>query len=517
MSGGVTNPDHSSSNGSMGGSTSPPSTNGTMTPPSISPGSAPSEMSDYANDWPAPNKDYNNTRESTSSGIDSSNVANLKLAWAYEIKGIGTNGGGTTNPLILGNNVYFQDGKGNVISLDLRNGSVNWEHMYNSSYLEGPNGPSVGYGKIFTQKDEWTTAALNLSTGKELWTVQLSFVNTTGIDIQPAVYDGMVYTSTVPGTGDVFYHPGGIGVIFALNESTGEVLWNFTTTDPNLWGHPEVNSGGGCWYTPAIDTSTGVMYWAVANPAPFAGAKGWPNGASFDDALYTNSMIALNHNNGDLEWYKQVYAHDLFDHDLQIAPIFVKGVTIGNVTQDVVIGAGKMGYVYAFNHESGELLWQTPVGEHMNDYLDRLEGSTSVLPGIIGGVETPMAYSDGMVYVPVVNMATVYEPTGFNFSSINFDNSTGELVAIDVSRGKIVWDKKLKVLNVGAATVVNDVVFTADLNGTIYGFDKKTGAELYTYQAPAGINGWPAVSGDTIVWPAGRFGTPSLIALRLGG
>jgi plastocyanin len=43
-----------------------------------------------------------------------------------------------------------------------------------------------------------------------------------------------------------------------------------------------------------------------------------------------------------------------------------------------------------------------------------------------------------------------------------------------------------------------------------------TGEMIWKYRAPAGINGWPAVAGDTILWPAGVGGTPSLIAFKLG-
>ena len=30
----------------------------------------------------------------------------------------------------------------------------------------------------------------------------------------------------------------------------------------------------------------------------------------------------------------------------------------------VVIGSGKMGYVYEMNADTGKLIWKTPVGEH---------------------------------------------------------------------------------------------------------------------------------------------------------
>ena len=55
--------------------------------------------------------------------------------------------------------------------------------------------------------------------------------------------------------------------------------------------------------------------------------------------------------------------------------------------------------------------------------------------------------------------------------------------------------------------VVNDLVFTATFDGTIYAFNRTDGAQVWTYKAPSAINGWPAVAGDTIVWPAGGGGT----------
>ena len=72
-----------------------------------------------------------------------------------------------------------------------------------------------------------------------------------------------------------------------------------------------------------------------------------------------------------------------------------------------------MGTVYAFNRATGALLWQTDVGDHNGyDTLSVLPpGTTTVSPAVIGGVETPMAYADGVVYVPVINMITNWTPT----------------------------------------------------------------------------------------------------------
>lgn len=479
----------------------------------------PPEAVEYAKDWPMPNHDYSNTRATMDAKIDSGNINSLGVAWSFKIPGIGGSGGAASNPIIQENTVYFQDLKGNVFALDLQTGSVKWNKTYNSSGIEGPNGPAVGWGKVFVAKDLYNMTALNASSGEELWSTRLSNVPTTGIDIQPQIYDGMVYTSTVPGTGDIFYAPGGIGFIYALDMETGKVKWNFSTVDsPKLWGHPEVNSGGGCWYSPSIDLKTGIMYWGIANPAPFPGTNEWPSGTSRPGPnLYTDSMMALNHATGEMKWFNQVYPHDLFDYDLQIAPILASGNVSGK-QQDIVIGAGKMGRVYGFNRSTGALLWSTIVGVHNeNDQLDMLPpGTTRTQPAVIGGVETPMAYADGVVYVPVIDMITDWTPTSLNVSSLNFSTGKGSLWAVNVSTGKVLWYKKFDSINVGSAAVVNDLVVTATYDGTIYAFKRDTGERVWKYKAPAGINGWPSVTGDTLIWPCGVGGTPSLVAFRLG-
>ncbi len=473
----------------------------------------PPEVSAFAKDWPLPNKDYSNTRATEDSAIDVQNVNTLGPAWSYSILATGAFGGANSNPLILGDTVLFQDAFANTVALDLQTGAVKWSQVYNDTHVAGPNGPAVGYGKVFVTKDPYSISALDLNTGQEMWTKTISNVATTGIDIQPVVYNGMVYTSTVPGQGDVFYSPGGMGLIYALDVNTGDEMWSFNTVkDGDLWGHPDVNSGGGCWYSPSVDTRTGTIFWSVANPAPFAGTTGWPSGSSYDTALYTDSVLALNSTSGDLEWYSQALHHDIWDHDLQIAPILASA-NISGIQQDIVISAGKMGYAYAFNRDDGRMLWSVPVGKHVNDTLDPITGPTEVYPGLLGGVETPMAYSDGMLYVPVINLATTFIPTGIG--GFSFTGGTGELVAIDVNYGHVVWKKDYSSLNVGGATVVNDLVFTATFDGTIYAYNKYTGEQLYTYQAPAGINAWPAVAGDTIVWPCGAGPQRSLLALRL--
>ncbi|MCL5070848.1 MAG: PQQ-binding-like beta-propeller repeat protein [Actinobacteria bacterium] len=480
-------------------------------------GQIPSEVKKYANDWPTANQNYSNTRAAAGSKINLSNAATLGVAWSFPIKGISEWGAATTNPLILGNVIYFQDLKSNVYAVDFNTGKQIWMKEYNED-SGAPSGLSIGYGKIFAMKGHFEIVALDMK-GNELWKSTISEDPNIGVDIQTTVYGGLVYVSSVPGlSNENFYKGGAFGVLYALDEKTGKIVWSFNTIDSkDIWGNREVNSGGGSWYPPAIDTKTNITYWGIGNPAPWPGTAEFPNGSSRPGPnLYTNSIVALNQSDGKLLWHNQVLPHDLFDYDLQISPILAS-VSINGVNTDILIGAGKMGRVYGFDRKTGKTLWETAVGTHQNDTLKELpEGTTKVSPGPLGGVETNMAYSDGIVYVPVVNMVVEYTPSEFVAASFSFDNATGELVAIDAATGKILWNNKLDSLNVGAATVVNDLVFTSTFNGKIYAFNAKTGDKVWEYQAPGGINGWPAVKGDTIIFPIGMGKNPVLLAFKIG-
>jgi len=436
------------------------------------------------------------------------------------VPGKGIFGAAATNPLIDGNTVFFQDLKSNVFAIDLASGQVKWQQMYDADSI-GPNGPAIGYGKVFVAKDAFTIAALDENTGAEIWSTKVSPAPGTGVDIQLLAYDNMVLGSTVPGSGvSSFYQGGNTGAIFALDQATGAVKWQFNTVDTaDIWGNAQVNSGGGAWYPPAIDPDTGMTFWGIGNPAPFPGTADFPGGSSRPgNNLYTDSVVALDHASGTLSWYQQILPHDLYDHDFQSSPVLAT-VTIGGAAQKLAIGSGKAGYVVALDEATGKVLWNTAVGKHQNDRVQSIpDGLTmEVYPGIFGGVETALAYADGVVYVPVVNLSAFFTNSSVDQKTASdVTRSSGELVAIDAATGIVLWDHQLPKANFGSATVVNDLVFTSTVDGKVYALDRTTGAEVWTWQAPAGINGAPAVAGDMIVLPAGVGANPVLVALKLG-
>jgi outer membrane protein assembly factor BamB len=240
-------------------------------------------------------------------------------------------------------------------------------------------------------------------------------------------------------------------------------------------------------------------------------------------------MVALDHRTGEMLWYNQVLPHDLFNLDFQISPILAT-VTIDGQARDIVIGSGKLGRVVGFDRETGATLWDTPIGLHQNDHLQELplgDETVWVAPGAWGGVETPMAYANGMIYALTANLPTPYNATAYDATNgedaLNrseggtlYATGTAEVDAIDATTGEILWTTPFDRVAFGGVTVVNDLLFTATLDGIIYALSREDGSIVWQYQAPGGTNATPAVVGDTIVWPIGIGDSPVVLALRLG-
>jgi outer membrane protein assembly factor BamB len=493
----------------------------------------PPEVEQAASEWPLANRDYANTRALLDAEILSENVDSLEVAWTFDIPGVGAWGAAATTPLIANGVVYFQDLESNVFALDFESGEVIWEKLYNRAVL-GPNGPGIGYGRVFISSDIDNFAALDINTGEELWSK-----NTEGRPtgaIQPYAYGGHVYITTqagVAGEGEqnyVGYMGGTSGHIYALNPDNGDTVWEFQTVEEGFWGNPELNSGGGVWYPPGIDVDAGVTFWGTGNPAPFPGTVDFPNATSRPGPnLYTNAMIALDAESGELLWYNQIKPHDLFDLDFHISPILTTS-EIDGAERQLAIGAGKLGRIVAIDRETGETVWNTAVGVHQNDELQEIPADepTIVYPGQLGGVENPMAFADNTVYAVVLNLGTPFTATGWGAEAgpdsvprsegrMDPREGTADVIAVDASTGEVIWETPLNTISYAGTTVVNDLVFVATLDGIIYALSRDNGDIVWEYAAPGGTNALPAVTHDTIIFPLGIGSDPVLLALRLQG
>lgn len=506
---------------------------GPATPNALSASPVPDEITQYASDWPVTYGNLQATRAALNSSINASNLSKLTEVWSVPITAQGNFSGMTGTPIVLGDTIYMQDMESNCYAVKRDTGELIWKTDYNDP-SNGPNGVAVAYGMVFAATGDTSTAfALDAATGKQIWAVKLTNNNYECIDMTPAVYDNFVYVSTNPNnTAYGNYRGGARGILWALDAATGATMWSFDTAANNLWNAPRINSGAGLWYPPSFDED-GQMYFGTGNAGPYPGNAEFPNGTSRPAPNdYADSMVAIDLATGGVNWSINAAPLDLFDHDFQLTPVLAT-VKLNDTDTLVSIGAGKTGTVIAASAKTGAMLWKTEVGMHENDQLEELPpGTTRVYPGGLGGVISPLAYAEGLVFAPYIDSPMYVTPTEGGNAPDDRPPSTGGIAAIDVVSGNVVWDNKVAAFVAAGATVVNDVVLSGSLDGYLRAYDLKTGEQVWEWQGPAGLNAPPAVAGDTIIIPAcGPYiaaafdggtpvptgtGAPAVVALKLG-
>ena len=465
-----------------------------------------------------PNGSYENTRIA-SSEIGSGNVDELNAVWTQPLTGAGPFGAFASTPLISDDGVaYVQDLASNVMAYDLETGEQLWKVEYDAPTI-GPNGLAYEDGVLFgvTNGDVF---ALDADSGDEVWKKKVldyefgvAEGQNLGFTIQPAVRDGVLHLSEAAKAGG--------GRALAFDAETGEQLWEFDTTD-----EPEGDEtpSGGAWNTPLVDDE-GNVYYSVANGYY---SHNSPKSTQ-NERLYTNSLVKLDGETGELIWYYQTLPNDFWDWDLHLSPVLAD-----DDGDELVVTGGKLGYVIAVDPDSGEEVWKTPVGTHnghdedsrkqLAGTLDLPEAPFEVFPGPYGGVETNLAVRDGKVYAAVVNLpGLVKKAADLNRPVLEVDFATGrgELVRLDLATGEIDWSVEVDTMPLGAITIANDLLFTTLFDGRVVAHSIDDGSEVWSTRLSAGTNSPVAIAGDWLVtaagFPQGAGQKPELVVFELGG
>jgi outer membrane protein assembly factor BamB len=463
-------------------------------------------------EWGMPNADRSNTRR-VDSALDASNVRRLRVAWRLPLRGMHA-----ATPVVVDGVAYTADLMSNVYAIDLASGRLKWRTDYELGDT-GPNGVSVAGGRVFavTPSD---AMALDADTGRQLWSTTLVREGTGELIVMtPGHDDGLVYVSTVPTVG------GDLGTLWALDASSGRRRWGWEQGPRDLWGNTEVNGAGGMWHPPAFDDE-GALYISIADPTPWPGTEEQPWGRSRPGPnKWSNSLVKLDARTGRFIWGRQVLPHDFYDWDLQLPPILA---TVDG--RDVVLAAGKMGFVFAFDRETGELLWKRSVGIHNghdNDSRRAMRGDYSnigygrkLYPGDWGGVQTQMASDGRTVYVPVNNLYAIFRRQTLPDMQDPI-KGTGEMVALDIATGRVKWVRKLPHGAYGGASITNDLVFTTSYEGTVWALNRDSGAVEWKAPLPAASIGPVSITGDTVLSAGAITLDPGheleLVAFRLDG
>ena len=163
--------------------------------------------------------------------------------------------------------------------------------------------------------------------------------------------------------------------------------------------------------------SGAVVYAMIGNPSPDLYADIRPG-----DNRWTESLVALNAETGELIWGYQYVPHDPWDLDAVSPPILaeVQGANGGMVPG--VIHGGK---VYVHDAESGKLLRRSEnMIPHENLFTQPTEEGIRMLPGANGGVEwSPGAFNPDTRMVYYVNL---HQPMTYTVEKEEWEPPSGD-------------------------------------------------------------------------------------------
>jgi PQQ-dependent dehydrogenase (methanol/ethanol family) len=340
----------------------------------------------------------------------------------------------------------------------------------------------------------------------------------------PAVADGKVLIGTNGGEYGIR------GFVKAFDANDGHLLWTFYTIPDKghegVWAQKDATGrdmhrnidaekaalakdssfyqtlGGGVWMTPAIDTKTKTAYFVVGNPSPDLYGAIRPG-----DNLYTDSIVAVDLNTGAYKWHYQYIAHDVWDLDAVSPVILTQAKDESGKMVDVAIHGGKTGHVYVHDRATGKLLrFSEAMIPQENMWVLPTKEGARMLPGANGGVEwSPMSINPKlrMAYAANLHQPMTYHVEevpypggklwlGGAFKTIPSEQQWGQLAAVNIDTGKVVWKVKTpQPLMGGTLATAGDVVFNGEGNGWFRAFDARTGKELWKFNVGAGANSPP--------------------------
>ena len=343
------------------------------------------------NDWPTYGHDPGNTRHSPLKQIDAKNVAKLTRAWTYHMSppepadaaaapeggrgGRGRRRSSEASPIVVDGVMYLPTPYNRVVALQPETGKEIWSYMIpdgaNASYrgVEYWPGDTQSPASIFFGTTNGRLLALNAKTGKPV----PGFGNEGWVDMKVGIDNGFptgnfslsspvkVFKNVVITGARVQESPslGFAGDTRAWDAHTGKLVWQFHSvpqpgeTGSDTWKGDDwkARSGTNVWGLISLDPDLGLVYLPYGSPTyDFYGAD--REGAN----LFGNSVVALDAATGKVKWYFQAVHHDIWDYDLQSAPILFE-ITRNNTKIPAMAVSSKTGLVFILDRRTGKPLY----------------------------------------------------------------------------------------------------------------------------------------------------------------
>jgi quinohemoprotein ethanol dehydrogenase len=499
---------------------------------------------DAAN-WMSYGRTYDEQRFSPLNKVNASNVAQLKLAWYYDLDTAHRVQEAT--PLVIDGVMYTTSAWSKVFALDAATGKPIWtfdpkvpgEKGIDACCDVANRGVAAWNGKVFVGTLDGRLIALDAATGKVVWEV-LTIEKGTRYTITgaPRVVKGMVLI----GNGGA--EMGVRGYVSAYEEATGKMVWRFYTVpgDPSkgfetpalekaaaTWTGEwwKLGGGGTVWDSIVYDPELDLVYIGTGNGSPWDRKLRSPGGG---DNLYLSSIVALKAATGEYVWHYQTTPGDSWDFTAT-QPLMLADLKIGDRDRKVIMQVPKNGFFYVLDRQTGELISAEPVV--MTTWASRVDPKTGrpvenpearygetgkpfvSMPGPMGAHSwQPMAFSaiTKLVYVPINDAAFVYIPDrAFRATPLSFNvgvdfgsgslpitddkamagiraGTKGHLAAWDPVAQKEVWRVQHEhPWSGGVLATAGDLVFAGSGMGEVSAYKADTGAKLWTAETQAGV------------------------------
>lgn len=467
-------------------------------------------------DWLMWRRTYDLGGHSPLSQINSSNVANLDMAWSTNLN----SGTSMTTPLIHDGVMFIADTQNLILALDATNGGELWRYQHDMDNNDARRiGMAIHGDTLIVPHNDMDIVALNARTGEVRW--QHSVATPVALDeVQrgyyslrsgPVIANGMV----VQGVGATIVPEGGF--IVGIDLQSGEEQWRFHTVarpdgpGGNTWNDLplEGRSGGSVWIPGSYDPDLDLIYFGTAptyDTEPLRLSLGI-DGVS-NDALYTNTTLALRPRTGELVWHFQHMKNDQWDldwaYERQISELEIDGET-----HKAVFTAGKMALYDVLDAATGEYLTSLDTGiQNMIAAIDPDSGDKTLASIAIPNAETGHllcpymlggrnwqsgAYNqeNKMLFLPLSELCMMGGPLGDGnllTSGVettvrarpDSDGNFGRIQALDMNTMELAWQHRTKTpATIAALSTDGGLVFSGFLDHTFKALDAETGELLW--------------------------------------
>lgn len=476
--------------------------------------------------WLTYSGDYSGKRFSALDQINTSSAKSMVAKWVYQT---GATGKVETSPLVVDGILYATAQDDRAFALDARTGRPIWMYQHPVPSDIRPCCGHVNRGlailgdKVFLGTLDAHVVALDAKTGNVVWEkIAADYRTGHSFTVAPLAVKNLIVIGVSGGEYGIR------GFIDAYDADTGERKWRFyTVPGPDEPGHDTWQGdswkvgGAPAWNTGTYDPQTNQLFWPTGNPSPSNRGQGREG-----DNLYSNSLLALNADNGQLNWHFQFTKHDEHDWDATQVPVIIDAAGKHLITQ-----ANRNGFFYVIDRTNGKLISATAYGKQTwSDSKDAegrpvakkeaaptLEGHT-VCPGALGTTNFMAPTYDpqtGLFYVTARDQCDIfstapqpYEAGHAFYGSAYFPSEEarpylGFLKAIDPATGEI----KEKFQHVsptwsGVLSTAGGLVFSGDAEGNFIAFDAASLKPLWHFQMGGAVYAPPmafAVGGKEYV------------------